>query len=228
MSNDNNQPTETPIPKTLSPQEILARAREKNTGKRPWQVWKSVEAEDVVNLFDQVNQQALAKAGEDSGQQPRVQLLDLNFSGDLNLVYGVRMPVPLWPVDGKLQLGSSAVFHLQFREEWRWEAPAGWEPLGLFNPQGPFHPNMAPAMRGAICLGTLPPGVSLKELVLLGYYALSLQSAVLDESDPHGVLNPQACEYYRNHPEYLPLTHAGLADPWQPPAIEEEVGTIKV
>ena len=85
---------------------------------------------------------------------------------------------------------------------------------------------MLPSLQGAICLGTLPAGVALKELVLLGYYALSLQDRVLDETDPHGVLNIPACEFYRNHPEYLPLTHAGLADPWQPP--EEDNGTIRI
>jgi hypothetical protein len=53
--------------------------------------------------------------------------------------------------------------------------------------------------------------------VLLGYYLASLQDYTLDERDPHGVLNAAACEYYRCHPEYLPLTRAGLFDPWNPP-----------
>ena len=214
---------------TSSTHEMLKRARANNAGKRPWQVWKSVEAGEVVDLFEQSNKQAGAAGAEGaSGSVPRVELLDINFQGDLNIAYRVQMPVPRWPVDGKLQLGSSAVFHLHYREQWRWEAPAGWEPLGLFDPFDPYHPNMAPSLGGAICLGTLPAGVSLKELVLMGYYALSLQNHVLDETDPHGVLNIPACEFYRNHPEYLPLTHAGLADPWQPPTAETETGTIKI
>ena len=51
---------------------------------------------------------------------------------------------------------------------------------------------------------------------MLGYYLVSLQDYTLDERDPHGVLNSAACEFYRCHPQYLPLTRAGLFDPWSP------------
>ena len=43
-----------------------------------------------------------------------------------------------------------------------------------------------------------------------------LQDINLDETDTHGVFNVAACEYYRSHPEYLPLTRAGLYEPWTP------------
>lgn len=210
-------------------QMILERARANNFGKRPWQVWKSFEAGEVVDLFEKSNKQAAAAGGDAANcGGPRVELLNIDFQSDLHIAYRVQMPVPRWPVDGKLQLGSSADFHLHYQEQWRWEAPAGWEPLGLFDPPDAYHPNMRPSLRGAICLGELPAGVPPKELVLMGYYALSLQNHVLDETDPHGVLNIPACEFYRNHQEYLPLTHAGLADPWQPPIEETETGTIKI
>jgi hypothetical protein len=218
-------------PARLSAEELLERARAGNTGKRPWQLWKSMEAGEVVNLFEWANRQSRRHAGADADRlPPRVELYDVCLAGDLNMVYRVHMPVPLWPVAGKLRVGTSAVFHLTYREEWRWESPAGWEPLGLFEPMFDiFHPNAAPALRGAICLGGkgLPPGISPKELVLMGYYALALQNYVLDETDPHGVLNVEACSYFRSHNEYLPLTHAGLADPWQPPEAETEIVKIQ-
>jgi hypothetical protein len=28
-------------------------------------------------------------------------------------------------------------------------------------------------------------------------------------------MNPLACDFYRSHPDYLPLTRAGLLDPWE-------------
>jgi len=34
------------------------------------------------------------------------------------------------------------------------------------------------------------------------------------------VLNPHACEYYRDHPEFMPLTRTGLLDPWSPQELQ--------
>jgi hypothetical protein len=178
----------------------LTAALANNAGNRAWREWKAAEAAAVVALADKA---------------PRMEVLDMDLSADLNIAYRIDMPVPRWPVEGKLVIGDTAVFHLHYQEPWRWESPPGWAPLGLFQPLDPFHPNMQPALRGAICLGRLPPGTPPKEIVLLGYYALSLQDRVLDETDPHGVLNVVACEYYRQHPECLPLTRAGLFDPWE-------------
>ena len=91
----------------------------------------------------------------------------------------------------------------------------------LFEPLDIFHPNSRPALKGALCFGPrLPPAIAPTELVLLGYYLVSLQDAALDEHDPDGVLNPMACEFFRCHPRYLPLTRAGLFDPWTPQELD--------
>ena len=124
------------------------------------------------------------------------------------------MPVPLAPTKGVLELANAAVFRLAFRESWTWESPPGWGPLAVLAPQSIWHPNVAPDLKGVICLGALPPNTNLKEIILLGYYTLTLQETTLDELDPAGVLNPAACDYYRSHPEYLPLCGEGLLEPW--------------
>ena len=81
-------------------------------------------------------------------------------------------------------------------------------------------PNSRPDWKGSLCFGQVPAGIAPTELILLGYFLVSLQSVQLDESDPEGVLNPQACEWYRCHSHYLPLTRAGLFDPWDPEELE--------
>jgi hypothetical protein len=191
--------TATSADRLVRHQALLDQARAANVGSRPWREFKLAGAAEVVRLAEQ----AL-----------RLEILDINFQGDLNLVYRIRMPVPRWPVDGKLVIGDSALFHLHFEEGWCEESPPGWAPLGLFQPHDPFHPNMRPSLRGAICLGKLPPGIPPIEILYLGYYAVSLQDHAMDETDPQGVLNAMACDYFRNHSEYLPLTRAGLLDPW--------------
>lgn len=177
---------------------LLERALRRNGGARDWQGWKAGSAEDFMAMA--------AKA-------PRMNVLELSLDGDLNIVYHIEMPVPRWPIDGQLRLGSYAVFHLHYEELWRWEPFPGWAPVGLFDPLDPFHPNCRPHFRGAICLGVVPPSTKPTELALLGFHTLCLQTVSLDETDPLGVLNVEACRFYRDHPEYVPLSRAGLFEP---------------
>lgn len=177
---------------------LLEDAQLRNRGNRTWCEWKNAAAAEVVALVEQA---------------PRLQLLGMSLESDVNMLFQIGMPVPQWPQGDQLVVGNVAVFHLNYQESWRWEAPPGWAPLGLVRPIA-FHPNMRPDLGGAICLGRLPPGIPPREIILLGYYALSLQDFALDETDPHGVMNPLACDFYRRHPEYLPLTRAGLLEPW--------------
>jgi hypothetical protein len=183
-------------------QKILEAALAQNRGPRGWRGWKETTAKKFVRLADQA-------AG-------RMELHELNLEGDMSIVYAVEMPVPRWPVDGELKIGDRAIFHLHYEDRWRWESPEGWAPLGLLQPLDPFHPNCRPALRGAICLGHLPPNVKPKEIALLGYYTLTLQAVLLDETDPNGVMNSRASDFFRNHPEYVPLTEAGLFEPVEP------------
>jgi hypothetical protein len=164
-------------------------------------MWKQREAEDLMALAEKA---------------ARLGVLELDLQGDLTFVYRVQMPVPRTPVNGKLQIGHEAIFHLVYQESWLWESPAGWAPLGLLFPPDPFHPEAKPALRGALCLGHLPPGTRPREIVLLGYYMLSLQAIQLNELDPSGVLNMSACDYFRAHPELVPLTRAGLFEDLEP------------
>jgi hypothetical protein len=181
--------------------QVLDQALARNGGNRSFRLWKAAAAVEIVQM--------VLKAA-------RMQLMRMDLTADLDVVYSVRMPVPRWPVDGKLVIGHSAVFHLVYRDEWRMEPPPGWLPLGLFHPLDVFHPNARESLRGVVCLGDLPAGVAPKELILLGYYSLSLQDHSTDELDPHGILSAPACEFFRRNTQYLPLTRAGLFEPWEP------------
>jgi hypothetical protein len=180
---------------------MLEQALARNTGSRGWRGWKAASAKKFMELAD-------AAAG-------RMEVQSLGLEGDMTIVYGIQMPVPRWPMDGQLRIGDRALFHLRYEDSWRWESPEGWAPLGLLHPLDPYHPNCKPALRGAICLGDLPPNAKPREIALLGYYTLSLQAVLLDESDPNGVMNAQASEFFRNHQEYVPLTEAGLYEEYE-------------
>ena len=178
--------------------EMLDRATTRNGGGRPWRQWKRKSIESVLEMIV---------------KSPRMDLLELNLEGDLEMVFAIRCPVPRWPQNGKLLIGDHVVAHLIYQEAWRFESPPGWAPLGILWPPDLFHSNSRPHLRGALCLGGLPPNTPPKQIILAAYDALTLQSINTDETDPAGVLNPQASDFYRRHPDYLPLTRAGLLDP---------------
>ena len=144
-------------------QNRLDEALRRNGGGRAWRAWKAGQLAEVMKDL------TLAS--------PRIDLLHIEIAGDLELVYGVEMPVPLAP-----------------------------QPI--------WHPNVAPDLKGVMCLGALPPNTNLKEIILLGYYTLTLQEMTINEMDPAGVLNSDACDYYRSHPQCLPLCGEGLLEPW--------------
>lgn len=179
-------------------EDIAQRALADNGGCAEWQQWKANALESVIRLAQEA---------------PRFELLEASLQGDLHLVYRIAQPTPRWPVDGQLVVGDVAVFHLHYVEQWLCDPPHGWEPVGILYPPDVFHPNCRPAMRGAICLGELPAGVLVEELIHLGYQTLALQLCTLDPRDPHGVLNEIACEFFRDS-RYRPLTPVGLLEPW--------------
>lgn len=186
---------------------LLEHALKGNCGDRSFRAWKESALRDILDM---------------ANNSPRMTIIGADLSADLELACEIVMPVPRRPLDGKLQIGHFAVFQLVYVDRWRRVAPHGWEPLSLIYPRDAFHPNVSARfdVQGACCLGRLPPSVRPKELLLMGYFLASNQDMNLDERDPEGVLNREACIYYRAHPEYLPLTQAGLYDPWSP---EEQV-----
>jgi hypothetical protein len=193
-----------------SAQELLDAALDANGGNRGWRLWKETHVKEIVEV---------CKRAE------RMSMLDISLGGDLDLAYEIRQPVPLLPrPDGQLVIGKKVIYHLHFEEDWSFEPPAPWEILGVIQPKGIWHPNVSPTLDGRICLGTFGEKgkaaegslsrMSPKEILMAGFFAVQLDNLVLDERDPNGILNPIACSYFRDHDEYLPLTRAGLFEPW--------------
>lgn len=208
-----NQATITPTTKSDHHAALLKRAAISNGGSRDWRQFKEASAREILELAERTQ---------------RMDVLAISLEGDFRLAYEISMPVPRVPKDGRLRIGNRALFDLMYQENWRWESPPSFLPLSVLQPDDVFHPNCRPAAtppidlpirmpllsRAMVCLGQLPPCTAPKEIVLLGYFALTLQDRILDEFDPAGVFNPEASQYYRDHPEHLPLTSAGLLDPW--------------
>jgi hypothetical protein len=83
----------------------------------------------------------------------------------------------------------------------------GMAVVQVLGPPLVFHPNVAPGLVQALCLGPrLPAAIPLKEILLATYGALSLQAIQLDLRDSAGVMNPQAAAYFGQRLDLIPLS----------------------
>jgi hypothetical protein len=77
----------------------------------------------------------------------------------------------------------------------------------ILGPGPVWHPNVSPDHNQVLCLGTsLPAGTSLKEILLMAYGALSMQSIQIDATHPAGVMNLQAAEWWQLNTDRIPLS----------------------
>lgn len=182
---------------------VVEQALAANTGKRPWRATKENALRDVLAVTEQTS---------------RVRVLAADIEGDLSLFLWLRAPAPCWPTNGQLGIATEAIVHLCYQELWLSEAPHGQAPAGIIQPFNFYAPNAAPAPRASLCLGVLPAGLPVSELLQLTYLALTLQTLTLDETE--GVLNPHACDFYRDHPQFIPLTRTSLLEPWSPEELQ--------
>jgi hypothetical protein len=58
----------------------------------------------------------------------------------------------------------------------------------------------------------------------MGHDLVSLQSTMMDETDPAGVFNPYASEFFRSQEGDVALYRLGLLEPWVPGGQENRPG----
>jgi hypothetical protein len=180
-------------------QQLRTQLELRNTGSKRWRAFKLSELDGVLELAE---------------KSSRIRVIGGDLHGDLSLFVYLESPAPRWPHQGRLRITDHVILHVSYQSPWLMEAPPPWAPVGIMSPADIFLPNAAPQPRAALCLGALPAGVRVAELVQLAYLAVSTQTAMLDETE--GVMNPIASEWFREHPQFLHLTRTGLLEPWSP------------
>jgi hypothetical protein len=176
-------------------QALLDRAMANAQGSAPWRARKKAEARDLLALEE------LAPPG-------RLLVQDLDAREGLRALILLDVPVGCRPQpDGPLVVERGAVVGIHYPQEALYRPLPGPSLIQLLAPRNAFHANVSPGASQHLCLGaTLPPGVRVKELVLMTYGALSMQSVMIDVADPAGVLNPEAAEWWQQNRDRIPLT----------------------
>jgi len=176
-------------------QELLDRAMRDAQGTAPWRARKGAEARELFAL------EALAPPG-------RLIVRNLDAREGLRALVMLDVPVGCRPGgSGPLVVERGAVVGIHYPQEVLYRPLPGPSLVQILAPLGVWHANVSTGASQHLCLGaTLPPGVRLKELVLMTYGALSMQSVMIDATDPAGVLNYDAAEWWLENRDRLPLT----------------------
>jgi hypothetical protein len=122
----------------------------------------------------------------------------------------IRMQVPVATrkhAAAPLEIKQEAVLGLTIREESMRTPQPGYSFFEVLTPADCWHANISRDAVQALCLGaTLPAGIRARELVLMAYGALSMQSVMVDQYDPAGVLNAEAALWWQLNMDKTPLS----------------------
>lgn len=152
----------------------------------------------------------------------RIRTMMADLTGPLRLMFELQAPVPLLPDPaGDLEVAGHALLGLTYPEEAIRAPQPGYSFVTQIRPYHLFLANAAPAdpefgLHGpgqAICLGSqIAANISVKEIILQTYGALTLQSVQLDEYDAAGVMNRAAAEWWLQNRDRIPLTREGFLE----------------
>ncbi len=181
---------------------LLGAACATAAGSSVWVRRKSAEARDLLALCERAPR--------------RLTVHQLSLGDELKALCELRVPVATRDSDdGDIEIVSGAVLGLSYPRAALLEAQPGYAFITILSPLPVWHAQVSAPPIQRLCLGdTLPAGVRVKELILMAYAALSMQTFQIDVADAAGVLNPEAARWWQNNPGRIPLSRAPfLADP---------------
>ena len=120
----------------------------------------------------------------------------------------MRVPTPCLPdLDGNLHIAPQTRLGITYPEEALRLPMPGFALVEIIHPRHVWHANVSSEGPQMLCLGTqLPVGIQLKDIVLMTYGAITLQTVMIDEMDAAGVLNPDAARWWQQNIHRLPLS----------------------
>jgi len=184
---------------SASNQRLLDAAHDACGGPAVWRYRKLAEAYELLAL---------------SEIAPLFKVAFLDLREALRAVVLMHVPVPCLPdADGNLRIAPRTRLGIRYPEEALCRPVPGFSIVEIIQPKGVWHANVSTEAVQMLCLGAhIPAGIRLKEIVLMTYGALSLQTVMIDEMDAAGVLNPEAARWWQQNIKLVPLSRVSFLD----------------
>jgi hypothetical protein len=189
------------VPLLPQQEERLQHLRESSLGPPPWRARKECEVRDLLAL-EQIAQ--------------RMTVLGIDWTTELRALIRLRAPVPCMPPGANdLVVADQVDLALLYPEAILRGPLPGMSIVEIIAPRYVFHANVGGiGLSQRLCLGVnVPRGYPLREAVLGCYAALTMQSVMVDELDPGGVMNQSAAKWWQTNTDRIPLATAPFLAP---------------
>jgi hypothetical protein len=146
----------------------------------------------------------------------RMTVLGIECRTELRALVRLSAPVPcMQPGARDLVVADHVDLALLYPEAILRGPLPGFALVEILSPRHVHHANVSAGPLGQrLCLGVnVPRGYPLREAVLASYAALTMQTAMVDELDPAGVMNSEAARWWQANPDRIPLTTAPFLAP---------------
>ena len=187
-------------------QELYEAAKSTCAGPAPWAARKLREVCDLM---------ALAQVSQ------RIDLQWLDLRDDFRVVFHLRVPVATRPdPHGDIVIRNYATIGLTYRAEAARLPQPGYSFVHLLAPASAWYANIPrglgplPDFGNPICLGTtLPAGSRVRELVVLTYLSLSMQTTQINPADSAGLFRPEVARFWQHNLNRIPLSRTPFIVP---------------
>jgi len=179
---------------------LLDRSAVFSQGSPMWCARKKAEAKDCLAL---------------SQVSPRFKVLELDMRESLRLFSILHVAVPRFNKrEKKLRVVEKALLGIYYPEESMRKPLPGYVFVQIIQPFQVWHANVTEKNGQLLCLGsTLPAGIFLREIIIMAYSALSMQSIQIDEKNHAGVMNVEAARWWQKNSHRIPLTEKSFLSP---------------
>jgi hypothetical protein len=179
--------------------QILDSSNQTCAGTVVWRNRKSAEAHDLLALSE-------------IACRFKIEYLDLRES--LRALAVMRVPTPCLPnSEGNLHIAPFTRIGLTYSEEALRLPMPGYAFVEIIHPLNVWHANVSSEGPQVLCLGAqLPAGIQVKDIILMTYGAISMQTVMIDERDAAGVLNPDAARWWQQNTHRIPLSKEAFID----------------
>ena len=179
--------------------QMLDSSNQTCSGPAVWRNRKFAEAHDLLALSE-------------IASRFKIEYLDLRES--LRALVVMRVPTPCLPdLDGNLHITPHTRLGLTYSEEALRLPMPGFAFVEILHPLNVWHANVYSEGPQRLCLGAqLPAGIQVKDIILMTYGALSMQTVMIDEWDAAGVLNPDAARWWQQNTHRIPLSKEAFID----------------
>jgi hypothetical protein len=181
--------------------EMLQRLQKTSLGPPSWRARKLPEARDLLAL-EQI--------------ADRMTVLGIDGTTELRALVRLRAPVPCMPPGATdLVVADQVDLALLYPEAILRGPLPGYSIVEILAPRNVHHANVGSnGLSQRLCLGVnVPRGYPLREAVLASYAGLTMQSVMVDEQDPGGVMNGEAAAWWQANTHRIPLTTAPFLAP---------------